>query len=64
VLREVTDTIMDAVTALLAEVRGETPPAERYVHRRAEPKAPRTPTSPTTPTAPTAPQATEEETAE
>ncbi|MGP3968541.1 lysophospholipid acyltransferase family protein [Streptomyces sp. 6N223] len=34
VLREVTDAIMDAITALLAEIRGETPPAKRYVHRR------------------------------
>jgi 1-acyl-sn-glycerol-3-phosphate acyltransferase len=34
VLREVTDTILDAVTALLAELRGETPPAERYDPRR------------------------------
>jgi 1-acyl-sn-glycerol-3-phosphate acyltransferase len=58
VLREVTDRIMDAITALLAEVRGEAPPAERYVHRRAAPRAPRTPA------APTAPKATEEETAE
>jgi hypothetical protein len=34
VLREVTDTILDAVTALLAELRGETPPAERYDPRK------------------------------
>ncbi|MGP4112372.1 lysophospholipid acyltransferase family protein [Streptomyces sp. 4N509B] len=34
VLREVTDLIMDAVTALLAEIRGEQPPAQRYVHRK------------------------------
>ncbi|MFD5322056.1 lysophospholipid acyltransferase family protein [Streptomyces sp. NPDC127098] len=33
VLREVTDRIMDAVTALLAGIREENPPAERYVHR-------------------------------
>ncbi|NLU69788.1 lysophospholipid acyltransferase family protein [Streptomyces sp. HNM0574] len=35
VLREVTDRIMDAITAQLADVRGEEPPAERYDHRRA-----------------------------
>ncbi|WP_165987557.1 1-acyl-sn-glycerol-3-phosphate acyltransferase [Streptomyces sp. YIM 98790] len=34
VLRMATDRIMDAITALLAEVRGETPPAERHVHDR------------------------------
>jgi hypothetical protein len=34
VLRAVTDRIMDAITALLAEIREETPPAERYVHHR------------------------------
>ena len=33
VLRAVTDTMMDAVTAQLAEVRGEEPPVERYRHR-------------------------------
>ncbi|TDC79766.1 lysophospholipid acyltransferase family protein [Streptomyces hainanensis] len=33
VLREVTDRIMDAVTALLAGIRDEIPPVERYVHR-------------------------------
>lgn len=47
VLREVTDRIMDAITALLAEVRQETPPSRRYVHRapaverRAEHRGPR-----------------------
>ena len=30
-LKEATDRIMDAITALLAEVRGEQPPAERFV---------------------------------
>ncbi|EST39205.1 hypothetical protein N566_03250 [Streptomycetaceae bacterium MP113-05] len=35
VLRAVTDTLMDAVTAQLAVIRGETPPAERYDHREA-----------------------------
>lgn len=35
VLREVTETMMDAVTAQLAEVRGEPVPAERYDHRKA-----------------------------
>jgi 1-acyl-sn-glycerol-3-phosphate acyltransferase len=34
VLRAVTDRFMDAVTEQLAEIRGETPPAERYDHRR------------------------------
>jgi 1-acyl-sn-glycerol-3-phosphate acyltransferase len=34
-LREVTDVIMDAITQLLAEVRGETAPAQRYGRRRA-----------------------------
>ncbi|WP_062205840.1 1-acyl-sn-glycerol-3-phosphate acyltransferase [Streptomyces sp. NBRC 109706] len=33
-LREITDRIMDAITALLAEVRQETPPAERFVYRK------------------------------
>ncbi len=40
VLRAVTDTLMDAVAEQLAEIRGETPPAERYDHRT--PVAPRT----------------------
>ncbi|MFC7932188.1 lysophospholipid acyltransferase family protein [Streptomyces cinereoruber] len=35
VLREATETIMAAITALLEEVRGETAPAEPYDHRRA-----------------------------
>ena len=35
VLEEATETIMAAITDLLAEVRGETPPAVRYDHRRA-----------------------------
>jgi 1-acyl-sn-glycerol-3-phosphate acyltransferase len=35
VLREVTDRIMDAITAQLATIREEPPPATRYVHRRA-----------------------------
>lgn len=34
VLREATDRIMDAVTGLLADLRGEEPPAERYDPRR------------------------------
>ncbi|GAA3638939.1 lysophospholipid acyltransferase family protein [Streptomyces chitinivorans] len=34
-LREVTDVIMDAITQLLAEVRGEPAPAQRYDRRRA-----------------------------
>ncbi|MBA0051777.1 1-acyl-sn-glycerol-3-phosphate acyltransferase [Streptomyces sp. AJS327] len=33
VLREVTELIMDAITAELAELRGEPAPAERYTHR-------------------------------
>ncbi|UED86848.1 lysophospholipid acyltransferase family protein [Streptomyces profundus] len=33
-LREITDRIMEAITALLAEVRQETPPTERFVYRR------------------------------
>jgi 1-acyl-sn-glycerol-3-phosphate acyltransferase len=37
-LREVTETIMDAITALLADVRGEPAPAERYVHRSTSPE--------------------------
>ncbi len=36
VLREATDRVMDAITALLADIRGEQPPAERFVARRAE----------------------------
>ncbi|RKN38818.1 lysophospholipid acyltransferase family protein [Streptomyces hoynatensis] len=45
VLREVTDRIMAAITALLADIRNETPPAERYVYRRtpAERRGRRTP---------------------
>jgi 1-acyl-sn-glycerol-3-phosphate acyltransferase len=35
VLREATDVIMDAVTALLEELRGEKAPAERYDMRKA-----------------------------
>ncbi|MFI9117945.1 lysophospholipid acyltransferase family protein [Streptomyces bikiniensis] len=35
VLREATETIMAAITALLEEVRGEKAPAEPYDHRRA-----------------------------
>jgi 1-acyl-sn-glycerol-3-phosphate acyltransferase len=35
VLREVTDRIMDAITALLSDIRGEPAPAERYDHRAA-----------------------------
>ncbi|MFP8940782.1 lysophospholipid acyltransferase family protein [Streptomyces fenghuangensis] len=34
-LREVTDVIMDAITQLLAEVRGEPAPTQRYDRRRA-----------------------------
>lgn len=33
-LTEGTDRLMDAITALVAKARGETPPAQRYVHRR------------------------------
>jgi len=29
-----TDRLMDAITALVADARGERPPAQRYVHRR------------------------------
>lgn len=60
VLREVTDLIMDAITELLAGIRGETPPAERYVHRRTT-SAPGADT-PHVPQAP--PRAPEEEKAE
>jgi 1-acyl-sn-glycerol-3-phosphate acyltransferase len=35
VLREATDAVMDAITALLEELRGEKAPAERYDMRRA-----------------------------
>ncbi|MDT0378712.1 lysophospholipid acyltransferase family protein [Streptomyces sp. DSM 42041] len=35
ILRAVTDTLMDAVAAELADIRGEKPPAERYDHRKA-----------------------------
>ncbi|WP_059011758.1 lysophospholipid acyltransferase family protein [Streptomyces specialis] len=38
VLREATDRIMDAITELLADVRHEPPPAERYAHRRTTPE--------------------------
>ncbi|MDT0341178.1 lysophospholipid acyltransferase family protein [Streptomyces litchfieldiae] len=38
VLREVTDTIMDAITALLADLRNEPVPAERYIHRSTSPE--------------------------
>ncbi|RBM04990.1 1-acyl-sn-glycerol-3-phosphate acyltransferase [Streptomyces sp. PT12] len=37
-LRDVTDVIMGAITELLAEVRRERPPLERYVHRSASPE--------------------------
>ncbi|WP_129842676.1 lysophospholipid acyltransferase family protein [Streptomyces sp. RFCAC02] len=37
VLREASDRIMDAITVLLADIRDEAPPAERYVHRRTSP---------------------------
>ncbi|PJI93252.1 lysophospholipid acyltransferase family protein [Luteimicrobium subarcticum] len=33
-LREATDRVLDAITALLAEIRGEQPPAERFDMRR------------------------------
>ncbi|MGY1456916.1 lysophospholipid acyltransferase family protein [Streptomyces sp. SS8] len=42
-LREVTDVIMDAITQLLAEVRGEPAPAQRYDRRRALPRSRRGP---------------------
>ncbi len=35
VLHEATDRIMDAITALVAELRGETPPSERFDPRQA-----------------------------
>lgn len=34
VLHEVTEKIMESITVLLGQIRGETPPAERYIHRR------------------------------
>lgn len=34
VLREATERVMDAITALLAQIRGEEPPAERFDPRR------------------------------
>lgn len=34
VLREATERVMDAITALLAEIRGEEPPAERFDPRK------------------------------
>ncbi len=37
VLREATERVMAAITAMLAEIRGEQPPAERLVWRRASP---------------------------
>ncbi|MFP8884494.1 lysophospholipid acyltransferase family protein [Streptomyces mangrovi] len=42
-LREVTDVIMDAITQLLAEVRGEPAPAQRYDRRRMLPRGRREP---------------------
>ncbi|OEU85849.1 acyltransferase [Streptomyces abyssalis] len=36
VLRQVTDRIMDAITAQLSDIRGEPAPAERYDHRAVE----------------------------
>lgn len=38
VLRTATDRIMDAITAQLAEIRGEQPPAERFVWRKGMPE--------------------------
>lgn len=38
VLRAITDRIMDAITALLAGIRGEAPPPTRYVHHRTPPE--------------------------
>jgi 1-acyl-sn-glycerol-3-phosphate acyltransferase len=35
-LREATERVMDAITALLEEIRGEKAPAERYVWRKGE----------------------------
>jgi 1-acyl-sn-glycerol-3-phosphate acyltransferase len=66
VLRQITDRIMDAITELLAEVRGETPPAERYVHRRTpSPSSPGAESQELSESpAPHAPQAPEEERAE
>lgn len=46
VLRAATETIMDAITALLADLRGEPAPTERYAHRRPDPDAARTPPAP------------------
>lgn len=37
VLREATERVMAAITAILAEIRGEQPPAERFVWRCASP---------------------------
>ncbi|RMI36555.1 lysophospholipid acyltransferase family protein [Streptomyces triticirhizae] len=45
-LREVTERIMDAITALLAEIRQETPPARRFVYRRAPAQPPVQPSPP------------------
>ncbi len=36
VLREATERVMSAITALLEDIRGESAPAERYVWRRSE----------------------------
>ncbi|MEV5137633.1 lysophospholipid acyltransferase family protein [Streptomyces syringium] len=43
VLREATEKIMAAITELLAELRGESAPAEPYNHKRARAAARRTP---------------------
>jgi 1-acyl-sn-glycerol-3-phosphate acyltransferase len=37
VLREATERVMSAITAMLADIRGEQPPAERFVWRRTSP---------------------------
>ncbi|MDT0269371.1 lysophospholipid acyltransferase family protein [Streptomyces sp. DSM 44915] len=45
-LREVTDRIMDAITTLLAEIREEPPPAQRFVYRRPPVERPVQPSEP------------------
>ena len=59
VLREATDVIMDAVTALLAELRQETPPARRFeMRRRRAVDGTTVPGAGTAPETPTGPEAT------
>ncbi|WP_101254513.1 lysophospholipid acyltransferase family protein [Streptomyces barkulensis] len=61
-LREVTDVIMDAITQLLAEVRGEPAPAQRYDRRRMLPRGRREPGARTAVAGEPAGRATGEET--